>query len=107
MKRIAAIVIALAVIAPGPAAPVLAHEGHDHKVMGTVTMAAADHVMLKDKDGKDVTVMVNKTTRVKSTPAMKVEEIKTGTRIVITATMDKNKTMTAKTIEIGAAATAK
>ncbi len=35
---------------------VLAHEGHDHKVLGTVTMAAADHVMLKDKDNKDVTV---------------------------------------------------
>jgi hypothetical protein len=32
---------------------VLAHEGHDHKVLGTVTMAAADHVMLKDKDNKD------------------------------------------------------
>jgi hypothetical protein len=29
-----------------------AHEGHDHKVLGTVTMAAADHVMLKDKDSK-------------------------------------------------------
>ena len=31
---------------------VFAHPGHEHKVMGTVTMAAADHVMLKDKDGK-------------------------------------------------------
>ena len=36
----------------------LAHEGHDHKIIGTVTMAAADHVMLKDKDGKEVTVKV-------------------------------------------------
>ena len=30
----------------------LAHEGHDHQVLGTVTMAAADHVMIKTKDGK-------------------------------------------------------
>ena len=30
----------------------LAHEGHEHKVMGTVTMAAADHVMLKDRTEK-------------------------------------------------------
>ena len=37
---------------------VRAHEGHDHKIMGTVTMAAADHVMLKDTDGKDVMVNV-------------------------------------------------
>ena len=29
----------------------IAHPGHEHKIMGTVTMAAADHVMLKDKDG--------------------------------------------------------
>jgi len=30
------------------------------KVLGTVTMAAADHVMRKDRDGKDVTVKVTK-----------------------------------------------
>jgi hypothetical protein len=65
---------------------VLAHEGHDHKIMGTVTMAAADHVMLKDTDGKDVTVKVTRDTKVKSKPALKVEEIKAGTRVVITAT---------------------
>ena len=64
---------------------VRAHEGHDHKIMGTVTMAAADHVMLKDTDGKDVTVKVNKDTKVKAKTTVKVEEIKAGTRVVITA----------------------
>jgi hypothetical protein len=71
--------------------------------MGTVTMAAADHVMLKDKDGKDVTVQVTKDTKVKSKPAMKVEEIKVGTRVVITASMEKDKSLKAKTIEVGVA----
>jgi hypothetical protein len=104
MNRLMAMVMAAAFLVLGLGAPALAHEGHDHKVLGTVTMAAADHVMLKDQAGKDVTVLVNKSTKVKSTPALKVEEIKVGTRIVITATMDKNKTMTAKTIEVGAAA---
>jgi hypothetical protein len=85
---------------------VLAHEGHDHKIMGTVTMAAADHVMLKDKEGKDVTVKVDKDTKVKSKAALKVEEIKVGTRVVITATEGKDKSFTAKTIEVGAAAPA-
>lgn len=84
----------------------LAHEGHDHKVLGTVTMAAADHVMLKDKDGKDVTVKVTKDTKVKSKPALKVEEIKAGTRVVITATQAKDKSFTAKTIEVGVTTTA-
>lgn len=81
----------------------LAHEGHDHKIIGTVTMAAADHVMLKDKDGKEVTVKVTKGTKVKSEPAMKVEQIKAGTRVVISATQEKDKSFTAKTIEVGVA----
>ncbi len=79
----------------------MAHEGHDHKIMGTVTMAAADHVMLKDKDGKDVTVKVTKDTTIKAERAMKVEEIKPGTRVVITASQAKDKSYTAKTIEVG------
>lgn len=100
VRRTAIALVALfALTLPGPA--VLAHEGHDHKIMGTVTMAAADHVMLKDKDGKDVTVKVTKDTKVKSKPASKVEEIKAGTRVVITATQAKDKSFTAKTIEVG------
>lgn len=85
---------------------VRAHEGHDHKIMGTVTMAAADHVMLKDTDGKDVTVKVNKDTKVKAKAAVKVEEIKAGTRVVITAAQEKDKSFTAKTIEVGVATAA-
>lgn len=84
------------------AAPSFAHEGHDHKIMGTVTMAAADHVMLKDRDGKDVTVKVTKDTRVKADPAIKIEEIKPGTRVVVTATQAKDKSFTAKLIQVGA-----
>jgi len=103
MNRWISMVMAAALVVFGLGASALAHEGHDHKVLGTVTMAAADHVMLKDQAGKDVTVMVNKNTKVKSAPAMKVEEIKVGTRIAITATSDKNNVLTAKTIEVGAA----
>ena len=103
MRSFVATVLALAVLAVGSGARLVAHEGHDHKVMGTVTMAAADHIMLKDKDGKDVMVKVTKDTKVKAKPALKVEEIKAGTRIVITAVEEKDKSMTAKIIEVGAA----
>lgn len=103
MKRLFATLLALAVLPLGSGAALLAHEGHDHKVMGTVTMAAVDHVMLKDRDGKDVIVKVTKDTRVKAKPVLKVEEIKPGTRIVVTAVENKDKSMTAKTIEVGAA----
>jgi hypothetical protein len=101
--RLTAILLAVAALELGSAAGLVAHEGHEHKVMGTVTMAAADHVMLKDREGKDVTVKVTKDTKVESKPAMKVEEIKVGTRVVVTATEEKDKSLTAKSIEVGAA----
>ena len=104
-RRIAVALIALFALAL-TSSTVLAHEGHDHMIKGTVTMAAADHVMLKDTEGKDVTVKVTKDTKVKAKPALKVEEIKAGTRVVITATEGKDKAFTAKTIEVGVAAAA-
>ena len=67
MKRLMAMMMAVLVVL-GLGASVAEHEGHDHKVLGTVTMAAADHVMVKDRDGKDVTVLVTKATKVKATP---------------------------------------
>jgi hypothetical protein len=69
--------------------------------MGTVTMAMADHVTVKDKDDKEVTVKVTKDTKVKARPAIKVEEIKAGTRVVVSVVEEKDKTLTAKTIEVG------
>ena len=78
----------------------LAHA--NHKVMGTVTMVAADHVMLKDKGGKEHTIKLAKTTKVtRNKKAMKAADIKVGTRIVVTAVSDSD--LTAKIIEVGAA----
>lgn len=78
----------------------LAHP--NHKVMGTVTMVAADHVMLKDKAGKEHTIKLAKTTKVtRNKKAMKAADIKVGTRIVVTAVSDSD--LTAKIIEVGAA----
>ena len=105
-RRRAAMLVLTTVLTLGWRLQSFAHEGHDHKIMGTVTMAAPDHVMLKDKDGKDVTVKVTKETKVKAKPAVKVEEIKVGTRVVVTAVEEKDKSMTAKTIEVGAVAAA-
>ena len=100
-RRMAAALIAMSAAMVAVGSGVRAHEGHDHKIMGTITMAAVDHVMLKDTDGKDITVQVTKDTKVRSKPTMKVEEIKAGTRVVITATQEKDKTFKAKTIEVG------
>ena len=108
MKRWSMLVLALGVVTFAGGTRVFAHVGHEHKVMGTVTMAAADHVMLKDKDGRDVVVKVSADTKVKAKSALKVQEIKPGTRIVVSAVEEKDKSLTAKTIEVGVApATAK
>ncbi|MGE4056107.1 MAG: hypothetical protein AB7F99_15020 [Vicinamibacterales bacterium] len=79
-----------------------AHEGH--KIMGTVTMAAVDHVMLNDTNGKAVTVVVTKDTKVKADSPMRVEEIRAGTRVVITATDDREHRLIATLIEVGVSA---
>ena len=49
-------------------------------------------------------VHVTKDTKVKAKPSIKVADIKPGTRVVITAEMEKDQMM-AKTIEVGTAAT--
>ena len=89
----------------------LAHEGHDHKVLGTVTMAAPDHVMLKDKDDKDVTVYINRDTKVlRDKKPAKVDDIRSGIRVVITARTVKENgidKMVARQIELGAAQSAR
>jgi hypothetical protein len=102
-KRLLVMMSVLALVMFAGGAPVLAHAGHEHKIMGTLTMAMADHVTVKDKDDKEVTVKVTKDTKVKARPAIKVEEIKAGTRVVVTVVEEKDKTLTAKTIEIGTA----
>lgn len=81
----------------------VAHPGHEHKIMGTVTMAAPDHVMLTDKDGKDATVSVNKDTKfLRAKKAMKISDMKVGMRIVVTAVTDDNDDKSiAKIIELG------
>jgi len=103
-RRLTIALITLIALALASGSVVLAHDGHDHKVMGTITMAAADHVMVKTTDGKDVMIHVTKDTKVaRDKQAMKVQDIKVGTRVVVTAVTDKDQ-MRAKQIQVGAEA---
>lgn len=77
---------------------VIAHP--NHKVMGTVTMIAADHVMVKDREGKEHTIKLTKTTKVtKAKKAIKAADIVKGSRVVITVVSDED--FTARSIEVG------
>lgn len=83
--------------------PVLAHPGHDHKLLGTVTMSAADHLMLKDREGKDHTVRVTSATRIlKDKRRTTMTDVQVGMRVVVTAATE-NDQLVAKLIEVGPA----
>jgi hypothetical protein len=93
----AILVAALAI----PAA-VRAHEGHVHKVMGTVTVRNDNQVELKTPEGKTVTVVLNaKTTFARGKQKVDATSVKAGERIVVEVVGEKD--MTAKVVTLAAA----
>jgi len=89
-----------------------AHEGHPHKVMGTVSVRHDNHLEVKATDGKTATITLNAKTRIlRGKAKTTADDIKTGERIVVTATETKNKdgktTMTATEIRLAEAASSK
>jgi hypothetical protein len=104
MKRIAlALLLAFSVV------PFLsAHEGHDHKIMGTLAAVHDNSVDVKATDGKTTTITLNDKTKIlHGTMAMKIADLKTGDRVVVTATGGGKDPFVAKEIKIGAATAAK
>lgn len=101
--------ILLAVLLSAVAAPsALAHEGHEHKVMGKVAVIHENHLEVKPADGKTSTFMLNAKTKIlKGQTPMKPEDIKAGDRVVVTATETKDEegkaTLIATEVRLGAA----
>lgn len=87
----------------------MAHPGHEQKVLGTVTMVATDHVMIKAPDGKNAIVQITKDTKfMQAKKVMKASDLKIGMRIVVTAVTDDNdEKLIAQVIELGKATVAK
>jgi hypothetical protein len=89
---------------------VLAHEGHAHKVTGTVSTLHENHLEVKATDGKTSTITLNEKTKIlRGKTNVKVDDIKPGERVVVTATETKSKdgktTMIATEVRVGAANT--
>ena len=83
-----------------------AHEGHAHKVMGTITMLHDNHLEVKTKDGKTVTITLNeKTAIVRGKQKLDLNALKEGERVVVDVGNGKAP-MTAREVKLGAAATA-
>jgi len=96
----AALVVAL------PAARLLAHEGHDHKLLGTLAEVAADKVVVKaTKDGALSTVAIVAATKITRGKAkLAAGDLKVGDRVVVNIGSGKPP-LTAKAIQVGAAPT--
>jgi hypothetical protein len=85
-------IIAAALVAAALFIPryVRAHEGHVHKMMGTVATRHENHLQVKAADGKTSTIVVNEKTKIlRGTAKVTIDAIKTGERIVVSATETK------------------
>lgn len=61
----------------------LAHEGHLHKVMGTVVAADAKKIDVKGTDGKTLSLVIDASTKVaRGTTVVKAADLKAGERVV-------------------------
>ena len=96
LHRLILAALTLALVLPSAA---LAHDGH--KIMGTVTMVAADHLMMKTTDGKEITISITpKTQIVRGKTPVKITDIREGTRVVATVSSHAAP-FTASQIDVG------
>jgi hypothetical protein len=106
---IAAALLAIALFIPRY---VRAHEGHVHKVMGTVATRHENHLQVKATDGKTSTITLNAKTKIlRGKTPVKIADIKDGERIVVSATETKGKdgktTLVATQVSLAVPAAAK
>jgi hypothetical protein len=98
----ASVVLASVLAATAFAFEAAAHEGHDHKVMGTVSAVDQNHLEVKTRDGKTTTFVLDANTRVlRDKTPIKTADIEVGERVVVTAAQAKEG-MVAKEIRVAA-----
>lgn len=102
------LVVALALVL-GYGLAASAHEGHDHKIMGTVSAIHEQHLEVKGaKDGKLSSITLNEKTKiVREKTALKASDIKVGDRVVVTAVTQKDaagkEVLVAREVRLGTA----
>ncbi len=103
-KLVIAAALAASVLAPAAAR---SHDGHAHKVMGTVLSIDGTNVMVKTTDGKAVMVMLDAKTKITQGKAkFDAAALKVGDRLVAEGPEEKAMIMAA-TVQVGVPAPAK
>jgi hypothetical protein len=100
---IATAVLTVALVA---ATTARAHEGHAHKVMGTVAGVQGNNLTVKTADGKSVVVMIDAKTKItRGTSKLDAASLKVGDRVVAEGAEEKTMIMAA-TVKVGTVAIA-
>ncbi len=77
--------VGVAVITAISLVPILmAHDGHIHKIMGTVTARDAKHLEVRTPGGENLSIQINdKTFATRGKKKVNLDEVKTGLRVVV------------------------
>jgi len=89
MKRemVVGLSLAAALVIPGR---LLAHEGHEHKIMGKVAAIDEKTIVVDSLEGKKVTCMLTSATRfMRDKTAVTRTDVKIGERVVIVVVEEK------------------
>ena len=104
VRRFMLAALVLTLVLPGAA---LAHPGHGHKIMGTITAVDASHLVVKATDGKESSIQILPATMFKKGKAKGANtDLKVGLRVVVTMA-DESEPLKAKEIQYTAATTSK
>lgn len=96
--RIATVLFAAALVFPAASYP---HEGHVHKVMGTISSIDGKNLMVKGTDGKTVMVMLDAKTKItQGKNKVAAATLKVGDRVVAEGKEEKEMIM-AETVKVG------
>jgi hypothetical protein len=89
-----------------PAASAFAHDGHDHKLLGTVTALTAQQLVVRaTKDGTVSTIALTATTKITRGKAkVAAGDLRVGDRVVVNIGNGKAP-LTAKAVQAGPAPT--
>jgi len=101
MKKFLAIAMITAAPAFAPAA--LAHEGHAHKVMGTVVSITADQIEVTTvEDKKEVLTLTTKTVFKKDKATITAKDVAVGARVVLSV-VEKDGKKSVSEVQLGIA----
>lgn len=80
---------------------VLAHPGHAHKILGTVTTVTATSVEVLDRGNEKTTFAITKDTKIRvGKSAGTIKDVRSGLRIVVEAEEEEDETFVAVTIQL-------